>query len=106
MKWNQVRIYFYTILITGLVCVSAQAADLSNSDIPTGSNWYVHVNLELIQNSEVGRRLMLETVDEALDDIQEELNVDIRDEIQGITVFGGSLPRRGDLENDGLIEIF
>ena len=103
MKWNQIRIYFCTILITGLVCVSAQAADVTHSDIPTGSNWYVHINLELIQNSEVGRRLMLETVDEALEDIQEELNVDIRGEIQGITVFGGSLPRSGGLENDGAV---
>ena len=103
MKWNQIQIFFCTILITGLVCVSAQAADFSNSDIPTGSNWYVHVNLELIQNTEVGRRLMLETVDEALGDIQEELGVDIREKIQGITVFGGSLPGRGDLENDGAV---
>ena len=103
MKWNQIRFFFCTTLITGLICVSAQAADFSNSDIPTGSNWYVHVNLELIQNTEVGRRLMLETVDEALEDIQGELGVDIRDKIQGITVFGGSLPGHGDLENDGAV---
>jgi hypothetical protein len=107
MKWNQIRIFFNSILITGLittvVCVSAQADDLSNADIPAGSNWYVHVNLELIQNTEVGRRLMLETVDEALDDIQEELGVDVREEIQGITVFGGSLPSRGSIENDGAV---
>lgn len=103
MKWNQTRIYFYSIVITCLACVSAQADDLSNADIPSGSNWYVHVNLELIQNTEVGRKLMLETVDEALDDIQEELGVDVREEIQGITVFGGNLPRRGSGENDGAV---
>ena len=103
MKWNQIRFFFCSILITGLLGVSAQAADISSSDIPEGSNWYVHVNLELIQSSEVGRRLMLDKVDEALDDIQDELNVDIREEIQGITVFGGNLPSRGNFGNDGAV---
>ena len=102
MKWNRIQV-FSALLVTGLVCVVAQAAGLSSSDIPAGSNWYVHVNLDLIQNSDVGRRLMLETVDEALDDIQEELNVDLREEIQGITVFGGILPTHGSPEKDGSV---
>lgn len=89
--------------MTGMICAFAQAASVSGSDIPEGSNWYVHVNLDLIQNSEVGRRLMLETVDEALDDIQEELNVDLREEIQGITLFGGILPTHGSPEKDGSV---
>jgi hypothetical protein len=102
MKWNRIKI-LGALLITGLVCVIAQAAGISRTDIPTGSNWYVHVNLDLIQNSEAGRRLMLETVDDALDDIQEELDVDIRNEIQGITVFGVKLPVNGNAENDGAV---
>ena len=81
----------------------AQAASLSRTDIPSGSNWYVHVNLDLIQNSEVGRRFLLEKADEVLNEIQEELNVDIRGEIQGVTVFGGSLPKHGGSENDGAV---
>jgi hypothetical protein len=91
MKWNRIRV-FIVLLMTGLVCVTAQAATLNRTDIPAGSNWYVHVNLDLIQNSEVGRQLMLKTVDEALNDIEGELEVDIREQIQGITVFGVKLP--------------
>ena len=102
MKWNRIHL-FSALLVTGFVCVMAQAANLSRSDIPVGSIWYVHVNLDLIQNSEVGRRLMLETVDEALDDIQDELNIDIREEIQGITLFGGTLPTNGSPEKDGSV---
>ena len=102
MKWNRIQI-FSTLLMTGFVCMIAQAASLSGTDIPTGSNWYVHVNLELIQNSEVGRRFLLEKADEVLNEIQEELNVDIRGEIQGVTLFGGKLPRHGDSENDGAV---
>ncbi|MDH4018658.1 MAG: hypothetical protein OEU84_03580 [Xanthomonadales bacterium] len=102
MKWNRIQI-FSTLLLTGFVCVIAQAASLSRTDIPSGSNWYVHVNLDLIQNSEVGRRFLLEKADEVLNEIQEELKVDIRGEIQGVTVFGGSLPKHGDSENDGAV---
>ncbi|MDH3902302.1 MAG: hypothetical protein OES90_03670, partial [Xanthomonadales bacterium] len=71
MKWNRIQI-FSTLLLTGFVCVIAQAASLSRTDIPSGSNWYVHVNLDLIQNSEVGRRFLLEKADEVLNEIQEE----------------------------------
>lgn len=94
---------FIVLLMTGLVCVIAQAASLDREDIPAGSNWYVHVNLDLIQNSEVGRKLMLGTVNEALDDIQRELDVDIREEVQGITVFGVKLPVDGNPAKEGAV---
>ena len=91
MRRNRIQV-FIVLLMTGLVCVIAQAASLNRAEIPAGSNWYAHVNLDLIQNSEVGRQLMQETVDEALDDIEGELDINIRHEIQGITVFGVNLP--------------
>jgi len=87
------RLKFYGILVvTGLACAVAQAASLGSNDLPEGSNWYAHVNLDLIRSTEVGRRLMQETVDEALDDIEEELGVDFANEIEGVTLFGGKLP--------------
>lgn len=102
MKWNRIQ-FLSTLLVAGLFCVIAQAADVSRTDIPAGSNWYVHINLDLIQNSEVGRRLMLETVDEALDEIQGELDIDLRNEIEGITLFGGKLPNRGNATKEGAV---
>jgi len=102
MRRNRIQV-FIVLLMTGLCCVIAQAASLNRTEIPAGSNWYVHVNLDLIQNSEVGRQLMLETVDEALDDIEGELEVDIREEIQGITVFGVKLPTDGSPVKEGAV---
>lgn len=102
MNWNRIRV-FSILLVAGLFCVTLQAADVTRSDIPAGSNWYVHINLDLIQNSEVGRRLMLETVDEALDDIQGELDINIRNEIEGITLFGGKFPDRGNAAKEGAV---
>lgn len=102
MKWNRIQV-LSILLIAGFFCVIVQAAGISRSDIPAGSNWYVHINLDLIQNSEVGRKLMLETVDEALDEIQGELDIDIREEIEGITLFGGKLPERGSGAKEGAV---
>lgn len=102
MKWNRIQA-FSVLLMTCLVCVIAQAASLDRTDLPAGSNWYVHVNLDLIQNSEAGRKLMLETVDKALGDIEQELGVDIREEVQGITVFGIKLPMDGNPAKEGAV---
>ncbi len=102
MKFNRIKIYS-VVLLTLLVCVAAQAASFTNSDVPPGSSWYVHVNLELIQNSEVGQRLMLDFVDEVLEDIQQKLNLNIRDELEGVTVFGGTLPTNGSPLHEGAV---
>ena len=50
MKFNRIK-FFSTLLIAGLTAAVAQAASLDNSTLPGGSNWYIHVNLDLIRNS-------------------------------------------------------
>ena len=102
MKLNRVTV-FCLAMIAGIACVSAQAAGFTRADIPSGSAWYIHVNLDLIQNSEAGRRLMLETVDEALTDIEEELGVNVRQDIEGVTLFSKRLPVNGDPEKEGAV---
>ena len=102
MNLNRLRV-FSVMLITVFACALVQAASITSSDLPEHSNWYVHVNLELIQNSELGREFMQEHLDEALDDIQDELGVDISGEVEGITVFGGKLPMHGSHISDGAV---
>ena len=89
--------------LTIFACALAQADGISNSDLPEGSNWYVHVNLELIRSSGVGRGFVQETLDEAREDIQDELGIDFSGEIEGVTVFGGMLPKHGSLLNEGAV---
>ena len=102
MDLNRLKVFSVT-LITVFACALVQAASITSSDLPENSNWYVHVNLELIQNSELGREFMQETMDEALEDIQDELGVDITGEIEGVTVFGGKLPMHGSSFRDGAV---
>jgi hypothetical protein len=91
MKLSRIRFYG-ALLVTGLACAVAQAASLDSNNLPEGSNWYAHVNMDLIRSTDVGRQLMLETVDEALGDIEDELGVDLGNEVEGVTLFGGTLP--------------
>jgi hypothetical protein len=102
MKWNRVRV-FSILLITGLVCANVQAASTFDLGLPPDSNWYVHVNLELVRNSEVGREFVLEKMDEVMDDIQQKLGVDVRNEVDGLTLFGETIPSKGNPVNDGAI---
>jgi hypothetical protein len=102
MKWNKIRIIGLT-LVCGLFGMTAQAASLSNTDLPTDSNWYVHVNLELVRNSDVGRQFLMNTFNEAMDEIEAELKADIREEIEAITIFGGDLPSNGSSVSDGAV---
>lgn len=91
MKMNRMKVYG-VLLVTALSCGLVQAASLGSNDLPAGVNWYAHINMDLIRNTEAGRQLMQETVDEALEDIEDELGVNIGNEIEGITLFGGKLP--------------
>lgn len=102
MNLNRTKVLGF-LLSTGLTLSWAQAASITAADLPQGTNWYAHVNLELIENTEAGRTLMLETVDEALGEIEQELDVDIRAELEGVTLFGGELPHHGDHTGDGAI---
>ncbi len=102
MKRNRILIYS-VLLVTGLVCAISQAAVLVSSSLPDGSNWYMHVNLELILSTDAGQQLMQGTVDEALEDIEEELGFDFGEYIQGITIFGGGIPSHGGSLEDGAV---
>lgn len=93
----------YLLLLGMMMTTTVTAGSLSNTDIPTGSNWYVHVNLEQIRNSSVGQQFALETFNEAMDDIENELNVNVREEFEGITIFGGELPEHQHALSDGAV---
>lgn len=102
MKWNRIRV-FGLVLIFGLLAVTAKAASLGDNDLPTNSNWYLHVNLELVRSSDVGRQFVMETFNNAMDEIQSEMGIDIREEIEGVTIFGGELPHNGNPISDGAL---
>ena len=102
MKWNRIRVYSL-VLITGLMWQPVKAASLGHDDLPTNSNWYVHINLEQVRDSNVGQHFMLETVNKVMDEIQNELDIDLRKGIEGVTLFGGDLPTHTSPGSEGAI---
>jgi hypothetical protein len=102
MKMSKLRTFGLAMLL-GLAGTIANAGVLSDIDIPSESNWYLHVNLELMRASSLGQQFMMETYTEAMDDIEKELGVNLRDKIDGVTVFGGELPGKGDVIVDGAV---
>ena len=102
MKLRKLRA-FGLVLICSLLAMTTQAGSLSDADLPTNSTWYVHINLELIRNSSVGRQFMLQVYNEAMDDIQDELGIDVRETVEGVTMFGGELPGSSSPINDGAV---
>ena len=102
MKWNKTL-----ILAAALIAGSAvNAASFSSSDLPAGSNWYVHINVDLLRTSTLGRRIMEKTIDEAFEEIESELGFQFSQDIEAITVFGGQLPPdRGAIVVHGAIPL-
>jgi phosphohistidine swiveling domain-containing protein len=85
---KQALIFMAALVLTG----SSAAASLRNGDLPEGSNWYLHINVDLMRTSVIGQKMMEETVNEAFADIEKEIGVDFTQNITGLTVFGGQLP--------------
>ena len=45
------------VLLAALIMgLSVNAGSLSSGDLPEGSNWYLHVNVELMRNSTIGQQ--------------------------------------------------
>ena len=77
------------ILAAALVLGSGlNAASFSSDDLPADSNWYVHVNLDLMRTSKLGQSIMEQSVGEALEDIERELGIEFAQDLEAITVFG------------------
>jgi hypothetical protein len=81
------------VLVCGLVLVlGVNAASLNIGELPEGSNWFVHVNVELMRTSTIGQMMMEESLGEAFREIEKETGVQFTDQIEGLTIFGGHLP--------------
>ncbi|MDJ0657815.1 MAG: hypothetical protein QNJ40_26885 [Xanthomonadales bacterium] len=80
------------LLVTA--CGSVSAGSLSESQLPADSQWYVHVNLDMMRQSVVGKRFMEEELDDAFDDIEDELGITLKKELDAVTVFG-DVPKDG-----------
>ncbi|MEL6869223.1 MAG: hypothetical protein AAFO81_05430 [Pseudomonadota bacterium] len=88
-----------SLLISAALLLTGNAfADLSNTQLPAGSAWYVHVALDTMRDSEAGkplyRWLQDEVLEEANESLEEEfddaIDLDLDRDIERITAYGNA----------------
>ncbi|MEL7186873.1 MAG: hypothetical protein AAFN50_10650, partial [Pseudomonadota bacterium] len=77
---------FLTVLFaTGLLAMTGCAH--AQADIPSGADWYLHVDLERMRSESPGQPIYAWLRDEVFDDIREDANFDIDREVNSLTAF-------------------
>ncbi len=78
------------LLIASLVLTGAPAAAAVNNDaLPDNTAWYLHVDLERMRDTEVGKTLYDWMKDEVFNEIREDTGFDFDREVNSLTAFGG-----------------
>lgn len=81
---TQHRILFATLLLS---LPLGAAADLAVDDLPGGTVWYMHADLEQMRSTESGRELYGWFDDEVVVEINEEFDINLSDEVDRVTAF-------------------
>lgn len=75
------------LLATALLLPTSAMADLSVSDLPEDTVWYLHVDFEKLRETESGKVLNRWIQWEVYDEINEELGIDLNEEVDRFTAF-------------------
>ena len=77
-----------TLLAIALIAVPpAAAADLAVEDLPSGTVWYMHADLEQMRTTESGRELYGWFEDEVVVEINDEVGINLDEEVDRVTAF-------------------
>lgn len=66
------------------------SADFSGANLPTGSTWYFHTDLDEMRTSEAGGELHAWLDREIFDELRDEVGIDLAKEADSITAFSGA----------------
>lgn len=76
--------------ITISVWLCGDAVALDRGDLPEQTAWYLHLDLEQMQNTVTGQYISDFVDEDVFEEIREETGLDLRNELEGITAFGSS----------------
>jgi hypothetical protein len=86
-------------LLAAILAGAAAAGPLNTSHLPADSGWFIHLDVDAINASVVGRTFLEASAgtafDASLDEVQREIGLDPRLDIHGATIYGD-----GDHEDD------
>ncbi len=66
-------------------------AEVTARDLPDGTVWYLHADLEVMRTSESGSRLYLWFDDEIGEEVREETGIDLSKEVRSITAYSDAV---------------
>ncbi len=75
------------IVIVGLLLAIPGLATADLGDIPGGTTWYFHVDLDQMRSENAGKGVYSWMVDEIFDDVKEDAGVDLEKELDSLTAF-------------------
>lgn len=75
------------ILIAGLLLAIPGLALAGVGDLPGGTTWYFHVDLDEMRSADAGKGVYAWMVDEVFNDVKEEAGVDLQKELDSLTAF-------------------
>ena len=86
---------FLSLVLLGY---AGTASSISKGELPTETDWYLHVDLTQMRSTVTGKHLMGWMSGEVFEEIEEDTGVDLEKNLDGITVFGN-----GDEEHDAAL---
>jgi len=78
------------ILIAGLLLAIPGLVLADVGDIPGGTTWYFHVDLEKMRSADAGKGVYAWMVDEIFNEVKEEAGVDLEKELDSLTAFSAN----------------
>ncbi len=91
------KILIISMLFTlSLFAMSATArADIAEQDLPANVQWYAHADLLAMKGSVTGRHILDFLDDEVFEELEEDTGINLKNELEAATIFGGAEPADG-----------
>lgn len=81
--------FFKTLILLSIMTPLASFAQMGGGDLPSGTRWYLHVDLKQMRDSSSGRELFNWLDGEVFMEIHEDIGIDIGKETDSLTAFSG-----------------
>lgn len=75
------------LLLLGLTAPGLAFSAIDDEDLPQGTTWYLHADLDEMRTTPAGRKLFAWLEDEVIVDMNDELGIDLGEEVDRVTAF-------------------
>jgi hypothetical protein len=77
----------YSLVLLFVIAPVTVVADITADDLPPGTVWYLHADLEAMRATDAGRKVYGWFQDEVILEVNEDLGIDLNEEVDRLTAF-------------------